>query len=112
MTQSLFKGRYPAKARNTDPVQSHAAADRMTPAKMQKQRRLVLLALQGLGPSTAKYLDRTMPSFNPKWEGYARRRMPELVKMGFVSRDESGPEMVCTITKSGRQVITEQGDRL
>ncbi len=105
MTRTLFKNRYPAKARNTDPVQSHAAADSMTPVKMRKQRRLVLLALQGLGPSTAKYLDRTMPSFNPKWDGYARRRMLELVKMGFVTRDESGPEMICSITETGRQVI-------
>lgn len=110
MTQTLFDERYPARARRNHPVQSHAAADGMTPVKMRKHRRLVLLALQGLGPSTAKYLDRTMPAFNPKWEGYARRRMLELVKMGFVTRDESGSEMICTITETGKQVITEQGD--
>ena len=118
MTQgTLFKKRYgpPARARTEHPVQSHAAADRMNKGLVLTKHRMAVLRAVARYESkytlTAKFLDWLMmdkwqPSTGKHWKGWARRRLPELAAMGLVTRDETGPEMVCSLTKAGRKALS------
>ena len=111
MTQgTLFKERYPARARRSDPIQSDMAADKVTP-NIKYQWMKVLRALKVHGICTAKHLDHIMPTANLLWDGRGHRRMPELARMGLVHRqekDENGrplPQMLCSITEKGKRLL-------
>jgi predicted transcriptional regulator len=83
------------------------AADRMNRTGQTHYERIrVLKALRLHGRSTAKRLDRVMPVVELTWDGWAHRRMKELVDMGLVERTKTGREMVCSLTEEGKKVIT------
>lgn len=103
---TLFKDRYPARARTDDPIQSHAAADRMNQSgAVRKQQLAVLRALNLHGYATMKHLDLIMPIANVKWDGWGHRRAPELEELGLITREKTGREMVCSLTDKGREVL-------
>lgn len=103
----FYKQRYPiAKARTDDVVQSHAAADRMNRTNSATRQGIqVLRALKLHGDQTAKFLDSVMMTVNINWDGWAHRRMPELVSLGYVRRYGTGRHKICSITPKGKELI-------
>ena len=96
-----------AKARNTDPVSSHIAADDVTP-KLSKRRRAVLVALKENDGVSAKQLGAIMAQSYIQAYEWPHKRIGELVEMGFVERHlETGEkEMLCWITVKGLEYLT------
>ena len=95
--ETLFS--QPARARNTDPIQSHIAAERKTKSKTLSSDRLkVLVHVYNYRGKTAKQLDLLLG-------GKAHRRALELENLGLITRVKSGPEMVLYITEKGKEKI-------
>jgi len=69
------------RARNSDPVTSHQAAESMM-GEAQGQRANILAALTMFGPMTADELDEKLDLRDTS----AGRRLPELAEMGLVER--------------------------
>jgi predicted transcriptional regulator len=102
----------PARARADDPVQSHAAADRRNATSAgKKQGMAVLRSLKLHGDQTAKFLDSVMPTANVNWDGWAHRRMPELVSLGYVRRYGTGRNLICSITEKGKELLRKENKR-
>ena len=101
---------FSAKARKNDPVQSHAATDRMNATvALSQQRKFVLHEVKVREPCTAKVIDGLLDN-----RGIAHRRMRELEKMGLVRREQydhngkSLKEMLCYLTPKGEQFLKDK----
>ena len=112
MNQTQFD--FTAKARRSDPIQSHAAADRLNNTlALSAQRYVVLRALTIVQPCTAKQADALISLAN-NIDGLAHRRMRELEKMGLVRRekyDDKGrplKEMLCYLTDKGEEYLRDK----
>ena len=94
-----------AHARKADPITSHKAAARV---KIGPQQMAVLEALSRRNGATAKQLGWYMGSggnfYTYEWP---RKRMKELVKLGYVTREvyKGESEQRCYITDKGREVL-------
>lgn len=84
------------RARRTDPVTSHEAAESMVGAA-KAQRKRVLLAM-GSEKMTADAIDETLEVLGEWPRTTAGRRLPELLEMGLVERLEEKRK-----TRSGRR---------
>ena len=94
-----------AKARREHPIQSHMAADSMTPEKLSKDRIEVLRVICDLPGCTAKKLDVCILG------GKAHRRSGELEALGLITRDKTGSEMRMWITERGKRLLNERKEK-
>ena len=89
----------PARARTTDPIQSHLAAKRKNESETLGADRLkVLVHVYNYRGKTAKQLDLLL-------RGKAHRRALELENLGLITRVKSGPELRLYITELGKENI-------